>query len=172
MLKASRQTAAVKNLWLCWLLGFFCSCFYVGSSTHTFLLSTSQVKLWKDPDPFVAGTDFLCVPITCIWNDLQHSKKPIGVGVSCRESYWDKWRVSRLEVSQFRHFCTVASEYHILQFTPEMAAHSVKHPQILVSCVNCRVNVLAFIMVELMLHMHWGSRIRCPPYYFSTKEDL
>lgn len=58
------------------------------------------------------------------------------------------------KVSQFRHFCTVASGYRTLIFTPEMAACSVKQPQILLSSLNCRVNVLAFIMVELMLHVH------------------
>lgn len=83
------------------LLAFrvFCYCFYVGSSTskYMFLLLISWDKLWKDPDPFVTGTDFLCVSITCIWNDLQCSKKPISVGESCRESCWDKIRVSSLQ---------------------------------------------------------------------------
>lgn len=80
-------------------LGVFCYCFYVGSSTskYTFLLLISWDKLWKDADPFVTGTDFLCVSITCIWNDLLCNKKPISVGESCRESCWDKRRVSSLQ---------------------------------------------------------------------------
>lgn len=172
MPKASRQTAALKCRWPCWFFGSFCSCFRIGSSTCTLLLSTSQDKLWNDPNPFVAGTDIWCVPITRVWNDLQHNEKPLGADGSCRESCWGKRRVSRLQVSESRHFSGVASGYHVLKFTAEMAACSVKHPQVLVSCPNCRVNVLEFVMVELMLHGHWASRIRCATYYASTKEDL
>lgn len=164
--KADSSCKEPVTLLLFWvfLLLLLCRVFHFHSCILPFDFSRQTLE---GPWWFVAGTDFSCVPITRVWNDLQHSTKPTGVGVSCRESCSHQRRVCRPRVSRVRHFFTVASGCHALKFAAEISACAVKWPQTLLSHWNCRVDVT----VELTLRVHWGSRIGCTPCCFSSREN-
>lgn len=158
--KADSSCKKPVTLLLFWvfLLLLLCSVFHSCIFPFDFSRQTLEGPWW------FCGWNwfFVCANNRCVeWLATQY--ETTGVGVSCRESCSHQRRVCRPRVSRVRHFFTVASGCHALKF----AACAVKWPQTLVSCWNCRVDV----MVELMLLVHWGSRIGCTPCCFSSKEN-